>query len=377
MICLTVSSFPGVMHGPRFYRQLEIDKVMALKASKGDFDVPLLLSDLSRSDLKWWSTHIHTTSNPVSHGNPHITIYSDASLNGWGGVINELSPGGPFSEEEMTFHINYLEILACFLTLQTFCFVLRDCHIKAMTDNTTVISYNNNMGGRTTKCNSVTRKLWLWRIERNLWVTAAHIPGKLNVLADTESRQIFHDTEWKLDRLVFDRISHFASRLNFQLRPFISWKPNPEAFAIDAFSISWKEHNFYAFPPFAIINRVLQKAEQDQAHGIIIVPVWTTQTWFPRLLHMLVEYHLLLTCYPQLLTLPTDPQKRHPLHTKLKPMACKLFGIHYEQEEFQKRLQQLSSTHGEKPLDSNTMSVSRSGTTFALKGVWIPAQFLP
>ena len=123
---------------------------MALKASKGDFDVPLLLSDLSRSDLKWWSTHIHTTSNPVSHGNPHITIYSDASFNGWGGVTNELSPGGPFSEEEMTFHINYLEILACFLILQTFCSVLRDFHIKAMIDNTTVISYNNNMGGRTT-----------------------------------------------------------------------------------------------------------------------------------------------------------------------------------------------------------------------------------
>ena len=349
------------MHGPLFYRQLEIDKVMALKASKGDFDVPLLLSVLSRSDLKWWSIHIHTTSNPVSQGNPHITIYSDASLNRRGGVINELSPGGPFSKEEMTFHINYLESLACFLTPQTFCSVLRDCHIKAMIDNTTVISYNNNMGGRTTTCNSVTRKLWLWCIERNFWVTAAHIPGKLDVLADTESRQIFHDTEWKLDRLVFDRISHFASRRNFQLRPFISWKPNPEAFAIDAFSISWKEHNFFAFPPFAIIDRVLQ----------------TTQTWFPRLLHMLVECHLLLPCYPQLLTLPTDPQKRYPLHNKLKLMACKLSGIHYEQEEFQKRLQQLSSTHGEKPLDSNTMSVSRSGTTFALKGVWIPAQFLP
>ena len=101
-----VSSFPGVMHGPLFYRQLEIDKVMALKASKGDFDAPMLLSDLSRVDLKWWSTHIHTTSNTVSHGNPDITIYSDASLNGWGGVINEVSTGGPFLEEEKTFHIS-------------------------------------------------------------------------------------------------------------------------------------------------------------------------------------------------------------------------------------------------------------------------------
>lgn len=56
-------------------------------------------------------------------------------------------------------------------------------------------------------------------------------------------------------------IDLFASRLNFQLRPFISWKPDPEAFAVDAFSISWKEHNFYAVPPFAVIKGVLQKAE--------------------------------------------------------------------------------------------------------------------
>lgn len=236
---------------------------MALKASKGDFDAPMLLSDLSLSDLKWWSTHIHTTFNPVSRGNPPFTIYSDASLSGWGGVINEFSTGGLFSEEEKTFHINYLEILACFLTLQTFCSDFRDCHIKAMIDNTTAISYMNNMGGRSASCNSVTRKLWLWCIERNFWVTAAHIPGKLNVLADTQSRQNFLDTECKLDPLVFQRIScHwgkpsidlFASRLNFQLRPFISWKPDPEAFAIDAFSISWMKHNFYAFPLFAVIN---------------------------------------------------------------------------------------------------------------------------
>lgn len=68
-------------------------------------------------------------------------------------------------------------------------------------------------------------------------------------------------------------IDLFASRLNFQFRPFVSWKPDPQAFVIDAISISWTEHNFYAFSPFAIINRVLQKTEQDQSRGVIIVPV--------------------------------------------------------------------------------------------------------
>ena len=180
-----------------------------------------------------------------------------------------------------------------------------------MLDNTTAISYINNMGGRTISCNRLTRNLWLWCIERNLWFTAAHIPGKLNVIADTESRKTYPDIEWKLDPLVFKKISSFwgkpsidlfASRLNFHLRPFVSWKPDPDAFAIDAFSITWKDQTFYAFPPFAVINRVLQKAEQDQSHGIIIVPLWTTHIWFPRLLRMLVDHPVLLPCSPHLLT---------------------------------------------------------------------------
>jgi len=83
-----------------------------------------------------------------------------------------------------------------------------------------------------------------------LWITTAHIPGKLNVIADSESRKIYQDIEWKLDPLVFNKISSFwdkpsialfASRLNFQFRPFVSWKPDSEAFAFDAFSITWKE----------------------------------------------------------------------------------------------------------------------------------------
>ena len=88
-------------------------------------------------------------------------------------------------------------------------------------------------------------------------------------------------------------IDLFASRLNYQLKPFVSWTPDPEAMAIDAFSFHWKE-NFYAFPPFALISRVLQKVEQDQSQGIIIVQLWATQVWLPRLLHMLIDYQITL-----------------------------------------------------------------------------------
>lgn len=47
----------------------------------------------------------------------------------------------------------------------------------------------------------------------------------------------------------------FASRLNKKCKKFYSRFPDPEARIVDAFTASWSEENFYAFPPFALILR--------------------------------------------------------------------------------------------------------------------------
>ena len=94
--------------------------------------------------------------------------------------------------------------------------------------------------------------------------------------------------------------------------------------AIDAFSLDWREQYFYAFPPFSLIKRVLQKVEQDQSQGIIIVPMWNTQVWFPRLLHLLIDFPVTFPKGPRTLLLPLNREKAHPLHKKLTLLACKL-----------------------------------------------------
>ena len=63
----------------------------------------------------------------------------------------------------------------------------------------------------------------------------------------------------------------FASRLNCQLTPFVSWKLEPGAWAVNAFSLK-----FYAFPPFSILGRVLAKVQQDGATGLLVKPFWST-----------------------------------------------------------------------------------------------------
>ena len=118
----------------------------------------------------------------------------------------------------------------------------------------------------------------------------------------------------------------FASHLNAQYERYVSFRPDPEAFAVDAFSLSWQSLDFYAFPPFSVITRVLQKVRRDRAEGIIVVPRWPTQVWWPVLQAMTVGTPILLPNKTSLLSLPRHPGTRHTLLPKMRLMLCKVSG---------------------------------------------------
>ena len=86
-------------------------------------------------------------------------------------------------------------------------------------------------------------------------------------------------------------IDLFASRLNAQVACYASWRPDPGATYVDAFSISWENQFFYAFPLFSLIARCLQKIVMEKAEGTMIVPLWPTQPWYSQLLHLIVDVH--------------------------------------------------------------------------------------
>ena len=59
-----------------------------------------------------------------------------------------------------------------------------------MSDNVTAVAYINNMGGyRSSCCNKTAHDIREWASIRNLWLSAAHIPGVHNVIADFESKK--------------------------------------------------------------------------------------------------------------------------------------------------------------------------------------------
>ena len=340
-----VAAFPAVQFGPLYYRSLEKDKILALKNNAGHFDRKTKLSQAAKIELQWWIFNIHSASKPLNQPPPTLELRSDASGKGWGATDMTTLTGGRWNVSELKFaaenKINYLELLAAGMGLKCFCKNMRNLHVLLRIDNTTAVAYLNNMGGiKSQDCNLAAKQIWEWCKERNIWLTAAHLPGKHNTEADIMSRTFTDRTEWMLNRRVFEEITLqfgepeidlFASRLNKQLARYVSWLPDPEAEAIDAFSLNWRNLKFYAFPPFCLISKCLHKIRNDEAEGLMIVPDWPSQPWYALLQQMTVGTPMFIRKSGNLLTQPVSHSK-HPLHSQLNLLCCRLSTNHCRKE---------------------------------------------
>ena len=101
----------------------------------------------------------------------------------------------------------------------------------------------------------------------------------------------------------------FASRINTQLSSYVSFKPDPGAKAVAVCTLNWHDTRFYAFPPFCVIPKVLQKICRDRAKGVVVVPDWPNQPWFPLIAKMLINYPVLVSARKNLLSLPQSRQR--------------------------------------------------------------------
>ena len=132
----------------------------------------MILSASSRAELNWWIFNVDTSHKHISHGEPKLHIQTDASTHGWGVVRGEQRTGGRWNQQEASHHINYLELLAVLLTIKALCGECANLHIRVQCDNTTAVCYINNMGcSKSPDCNSVTRQIWDYCVERNILIS--------------------------------------------------------------------------------------------------------------------------------------------------------------------------------------------------------------
>lgn len=145
-----------------------------------------------------------------------ITLQSDASGQDWDATDTNSSCGGRWNEEELRlgqkYGIDYLEMLAAFHALRTYCGNDHDMHVGLQLDNTTAVTYVNHMGGcRSLSCDTLAKSIWAWCIDRRIWVLATHLPGRYIVEAGTRSRKFNERTEWMLTQAVFKNILAYST----------------------------------------------------------------------------------------------------------------------------------------------------------------------
>ena len=217
--------------------------------------------------LKWWlQEDRYHQGIPLKIDPPSHTIFTDASLSGWGAHVEPegLLFHGLWTEDQSRLHINVLEMKAIFLSLSQAVHKVKNTTVLVSTDNTTVVAYIRHQGE--THSTELSEEVWnvlSLCFNHNIQLLVKHIPGRFNTLADWMSgvdKPI--STEWSLNQEIankvfqimdFPSIDLFATRLNHRLPFYVSPIPDQKALSIDALSMDWNRIHAYAFPPFHLI----------------------------------------------------------------------------------------------------------------------------
>ena len=305
--------------------------------------------------LKWWlQEDLYRHGIPMKIDPPSHTIFTVASLSGWGAHMEPegLLFHGLWTEDQSRLHINVLEMKAIFLSLTRVIHKVKNVTVLVSTDNTTVVAYIRHQGG--THSTVLSEEVWNilnFCLAHNIQLLVKHILGRFNTLADRMSRMDKPiPTEWSLSQeiankifqiIYFPSIDLFATRLNHRLPLYVSPIPDQKALSIDAISMDWNRIHAYAFPPFHLIQTVINKIRMSQCKIELIAPLWPDRPWFPKLLGLLVSPPVSLPVMPNLLAqLKGRILHQNPGHLHLH--AWELSNNLSEINNFQAKLQSMS-----------------------------------
>lgn len=324
--------------------------------------------------LKWWEDPDHLRVGvPFPHPPPNVVITTDASKFGWGAHLLDIQVSGVWSRSQRRCHINLLELWAVFLALRRFRRQVIGQSVLVRSDNISVVTYLNRQGGTHSPslCKQVVFLL-AWCETRSIFLKGVHVPGVENVLADALSRGMTpsksqqrirgSSVDWHLQpricldlfkRLGRPLIDLFASKRNHQLPTYYTWELDGASLGKDALEQDWSGMYAYAFPPIALIPRVLLKLSRTtKCRVLLIAPFWPRQLWFSQLLDLLVSEPVRLPVREDLLTV-SESRSRVPLRVvqALGLTAWTISAVPILRRAFLKRLPVSHSRQGDRLQD--------------------------
>jgi hypothetical protein len=259
-----------------------------------DWEASISLTKPALEDLDWFLTALTDWDGRALLPKPHsIIVETDASNFGFGAQIlnTEHSLAGHWTQAEKNHHINWKELVAVERALLAFLPQLKGKSVLIRSDNMTTVAFLRRMTGRSEPLAVVARRIFLLVEENEMTISAIHLPGTMNTIADKLSRMNqLHD--WRLNQQSFQllenkwgphTVDRFADSHNHLLPRYNSWFNDPEAEARDALSQDWSKDNNLVVPPTPLLPRVVTKLRGTLCPTTIVVPSWPRQPWYQEL----------------------------------------------------------------------------------------------
>ena len=218
-------------------------------------------------------------------------------------------------------HSTTTELFGALYLIMTYVLLLDlwDEHIMYLGDNTVCKAYLNRMGGRKRHLCAILQPFLPMFRRRRIRLSMGYRSGATMIRWDVDGlsrttnlselqlqptfwRQLL---EWFPTRPSLDM---FASTAGHLLPTYWSRYPDLFSTAADAMLQPWDSlpTASWAFPPFSLIASILAKIANETTGQTVymLVPFWFKQTWWPRLLSMLVSIPVLVPMRSTHLTHP-------------------------------------------------------------------------
>ncbi len=226
------------------------------------------ISHAGMRDLRWWA---NLSSNPHVGREvwpaPTATMFTDASMRGWGAVWNGKVPvSGFFDAANEGSSINELELLAAIHGLRAFARFARTRELTLVSDSLVTVHIVRNWTSRAPRLLAHLRTLRALCETLGVTISTRHLPSVLNLWADRLSRRR-DSTSWGLSHMSTLLLTqrYQAQLLDGDGLP----PPRAGAFGRPALVLPrpallpvWHRH-------LAVVGR-----------GFLVAPAWRGQAWF-------------------------------------------------------------------------------------------------
>ena len=201
------------------------------------------------------------------------------------------------TETEQGQSTTFREPLAVQFGIVSFKSIIQGCNVKWLTDNKSAMTIAQ-VGSMTPACHQLAIEIFSICFTAGIQLDIQWIPRAENTLADYISKFLDYD-DWEITLDKFAILEHrfgphsldcFANYKNAKIKKFFSRFWNPGATGIDAFYQDWSHENCLVVPPVPIVARVVIFMSHNGFKGTLVVPYWTSASYWPLIAHRFAPY---------------------------------------------------------------------------------------